>query len=60
MRRLVAMMPSASPSSNMSPYPPSLLLAVQTLSFIHATDRFFETVEPILRAPLPRVWSYVE
>ncbi|KAI8476321.1 MAG: hypothetical protein J3K34DRAFT_516731 [Monoraphidium minutum] len=31
-----------------------------TLRFEHATERFFRTLEPTLRAPLPRVWTSVE
>ncbi|GBF91985.1 hypothetical protein Rsub_04709 [Raphidocelis subcapitata] len=31
-----------------------------SLRFEHATERFLHVLEPILRAPLPRVWSHVE
>lgn len=34
--------------------------AVQTLRFQHATERYMDVLEPVLRAPLPRVWTTVE
>jgi hypothetical protein len=31
-----------------------------TLGFERATEHFFARLEPVLRAPLPRVWTQVE
>lgn len=59
-RRRASSALTAPPLATLCLPPPHNINDKQSLRFDHATDAFFRALDPVLRAPLPRVWQAVE